>query len=233
MADAPTALLAEAAAWLARSRLAGVLLFLFVGVEFLNFGVLPAVLQTVETRTAQQKTETAQSMAAAAKRLQLALARKEAGDARHKEQVAANSPIVLAAKTTVAQQQGTINAEKAKQEDRRAAAEAEKNAAEAKTAQIQGAITEATTRATFIKERADAIDACYKAYMLSKNGREFWEMATGNAADRRAGFVAVRKSCVPEDDTPPAQLRDAEPMAVFETNPILKGLGDVQHGARR
>ncbi len=213
MAETPSNPRAKAVGESVLGWLTGLVLFLFVAVEFMNFGVLPTALQTVDNWTAQQKTETARSMAAVAKRLQAALARKDAGEARHKEQVAANSPVVLAARTTVAQQQGTINAEKAKQEDRRAAAEAAKNAADAKAAQIQAEITDKTTRAIDINNRAEAIKKCWGAMVRESNDPDPIALAitdpafdSGNNRQQLAAFAAIRKRCVPENDIPAAQL---------------------------
>lgn len=213
MADTPFSTLAEAASNLAQSKLARALLFLFIAVELVNFGILPAARQTVDTWTIHAKSETEGSKATVAKRLQDALARKEAGEARHKEEIARNSPTVLGAKSAVADKQAAIDREKAKHADRRAAAEARKNAAEAEVNEIQAAVTAATARATFVRDRADAIHACFKSMMLETQDPRGLAgaivtspFASGVSRAQREAFSAVRKRCVPEDDTPPPQL---------------------------
>lgn len=213
MADTPFVMLAEAASNLAQSRLARALVFLFIAVELINFGILPAARQTVDTWTIHAKSETEESRATVAKRLQIALARKEAGEARHKEEIARNSPTVLGAKSAVADKQAAIDREKARHADRRAAAEVRKNAAEAEVSEIQAAVTAANTRAIFVRDRAEAIHACFRSMMrevqdpMGLSGAIMSSpFASGPSRAQREAFSTVRKRCVPEDDTPPSQL---------------------------
>lgn len=168
-----------------RSWTARLLAVLLLGAELLNYGMLPAILKTVEANIAAAKATTEEAKAQVAKMRERGLADLAAEDARvkagqalqadrfHKAEArradnmarvlrekATNSPELLKAETEIKRQTALINDEKAIHEARRARAEADETAAQAQIADLKERLRLATVRAEVISQRFTALSEC-------------------------------------------------------------------------
>ena len=125
-------------------------------------------------------------------------------------------PELKAAETEIKRQTAIIDNEKAHHEQSRARADATRTAAEAEGRSIEASVVTANTRAAFIKERTEAIGDCYQRFTLNMPSGDMVlfsmsmtrpnALTTDGGSSRREAFARVRQECVPENDTPTAQI---------------------------
>lgn len=211
---------------LCRSWIGIVLALLLFASELANFGMLPAILKSVEAKTTAATSATEQAKASVAKiredaraaeatesarvksgqalyadRFRKAEARYLDGHAKVLREKAINTAAFKEAETRIKQQTAFIENEKARHEERRARAEAETTAARAQITDLEEKARLATIRADVINTRLKALRACMNS--LVANDPDAVAAATdsctiGGSCNSRTSERLFRARCLPQ-----------------------------------